>query len=127
MDETTFKRRTRDAALRVIELVETLPRNTTNDVIARQLVRAATSVGANYRASCRGRSVKEILAKLAIVEEEADEASYWLELLVGCGALPAARIQPLAAEFDEILAMTVSSQRTLKRRIGARGFSAAES
>jgi four helix bundle protein len=127
MDEATFKRRTQDAALAVIRLVDGLPHRTASDVMARQLIRSATSVGANYRASCRGRSIKEILAKLSIVEEEADETIYWLEMLVGCGALSEAAVADLATEFSEILAMTVASQRTLKRRIGRGGFAGTES
>jgi len=124
MDEVTFKARTRDAALRAIKLVEGLPRTPAADVVGRQLLRSATSVGANYRASCRGRSIKEILAKLSIVEEEADETIYWLELLVSSGAVSEAAAAPLGAEFNEILAMIVASQRTLKQRIGAPGFAA---
>jgi four helix bundle protein len=94
MDEATFKDRTREVALRTIDLVEGLPRRAASDVVERQLLRSATSVGANYRASCRGRSIKEILAKLSIVEEEADESSYWLELLVSSGAIPETKANP---------------------------------
>src|SRR5262245_35345450 len=82
MDEQLFKERTKKLALRVIELVEALPQGRTADVIARQLLRSATSVGANYRAACRGKSTADVMAKLAIVEEEADETAYWLELLI---------------------------------------------
>ena len=63
MDETQFKSRTKALALAVIDLVEHLPRTRTGDILGRQLLRSATSVGANYRASCRGRSVAEIIAK----------------------------------------------------------------
>jgi four helix bundle protein len=82
MDEQAFKQRTKKLALRVIELIEALPKSRTADVIGRQLVRCATSVGANYRSACRGKSTADVLAKLAIVEEEADETIYWLELLM---------------------------------------------
>ncbi len=127
MDEETFKRRTRALALAVIGLTESLPRRTTATVIGRQVVRSATSVGANYRASCRARSVAEIIAKLSIVEEEADETMYWLELLVESGLANTAAVQPLLREASEIVAMTVASKKTLKRNAGVRGFSTNQS
>jgi four helix bundle protein len=74
MDEKLFKERTKQLALRVIRLVEALPKNQAADVIGRQLVRSATSIGANYRAACRGKSTADVIAKLRIVEEEADES-----------------------------------------------------
>lgn len=82
MNEQEFKTRTKQLALQVIALVDEVPTRRTADVIGRQLVRSATSVGANYRSACRGKSTADVLAKLAIVEEEADETIYWLELLV---------------------------------------------
>lgn len=124
MDESEFKRRTQDLAVRVIDLVSGLGPGRSNDIMARQLIRSITSVGANYRASCRGRSIEEIVAKLAIVEEEADESMYWLELLIRTGGLSATAAQPLLREAGEILAMTISSKKTLKTRAGIRGFGA---
>ena len=73
--------------MRIIQLVERLPRSRTADVIGRQLLRCGTSVGANYRAACRARSSADFIAKIGIVEEEADESGYWLELLVETGIL----------------------------------------
>ena len=80
MDEQEFKNRTKQIALRVIRLVESLPNSNTAQIIGKQLLRSATSVGANYRAACRGISTADVLHKLAIVEEEADESLYRLEL-----------------------------------------------
>jgi len=80
-----------------------------------QLLRAGTSVGANYRAACRARSRREFIAKMGIVEEEADESQFWLELLAKRGVLDAARLCSLQREANEILAMTVSSIRTARR------------
>jgi len=77
VDKATFKKRTRDVALRVIRLVDALPNLRAADVIGRQLSQAATSIGANYRAACRSRSTADMISKLSIVEEEADEALYW--------------------------------------------------
>jgi four helix bundle protein len=116
MDRRQFQARTKQLALRVIKLVEALPRGTTASVIGRQVLRSATSVGANYRAACRARSTADMIAKLKIVEEEADETLYWLELLVDGEIIPAARLEPLMKETDEILAMTVASIKTLRRR-----------
>lgn len=73
-------------------------------------------MGANYRASCRSRSIPEILARLAVVEEEADETMYWLELLEETGTIPATVVAPLRQEADEIVRMTVASIRTLRAR-----------
>lgn len=123
MDEQEFKDRTKRLALDVIELVESLSAGKTSDVIGRQLLRSATSIGANYRASCRGRSIQEIISKLSIVEEETDETIYWLELLAESGRLAPPRAQAVIAESREILAMTIASKKTLKNRINARGFS----
>ena len=116
MDEQAFKQRTKDLALGVIELVESLPKTKTAEVLGRQLLRCATSVGANYRAACRGKSTADVLAKLAIVEEEADETAYWLELLVESGTVDENRIAELIKETNEITAMIVASIKTLRAR-----------
>jgi four helix bundle protein len=116
MDEQLFKQRTKNLALRVIELTESLPASTVTHVVGRQLLRSATSVGANYRAACRGKSPADVLAKLAIVEEEADETIYWLELLVEAGIVPESRVTHLLRESHEIVAMTVASIKTLRGR-----------
>ena len=122
MDEAEFKRRTKDLGLAAIQLVGQLPRGTASSVIGRQLIRCMTSVGANYRASCRGRSIPEIIAKLSIVEEEADESLYWLEMLEGAGLVKPGSLARISDETSQILAMTVASKRTLKSRIGDKGF-----
>ncbi|WP_238845579.1 four helix bundle protein [Nostoc edaphicum] len=82
MNEENFKRITKQLALRVIRLVEALPQSRTADVIGKQLIRSATSVGANYRSACRGKSTTDVIAKLSLLEEEADESLYWMELIV---------------------------------------------
>lgn len=116
MDERAFKDRTKKLTLRIIELVEELPNRRTADVIGRQLLRSATSVGANYRSACRGRSTADFLSKLAIVEEEADESIYWMELLVEAHIIPESRVAELMSETNEIVAMTVASIKTLRKR-----------
>ncbi|KPL07358.1 four helix bundle protein [candidate division BRC1 bacterium SM23_51] len=116
MDERMFKERTKQLALRVVRLVEALPKRTSASVIGKQLLRYTASVGANYRAACRGRSTADVVAKLAIVEEEADEALYWMELLVESGIVPGEKLKDLMAEPNEIVAMAVASIKTLRAR-----------
>ena len=116
MDERAFKTRTKKLALRVINLSESLPKSTTASVIRRQMLRSATSVGANYRAACRAKSTADMIAKLRIVEEEADETLYWLELLVEANIVPEARLAPLMQETNKIVAMIVTSIKTLRKK-----------
>ena len=87
------------------------------DVIGRQLLRSATSVGANYRAACRGRSPAEFCAKLGIVEEEADESIYWLELLADGKIVKRELLTALLDEANQITAMVVASLQTAKKGI----------
>ena len=116
MNENEFKDRTKKLALRIIKLVESLPPTTTAKVIGKQLLRSATSVGANYRAACRGKSVADVIHKLSIVEEEADESLYWLELLIESGIISEKRLSELQKEMNEITAMIVASIKTLRSK-----------
>ena len=116
MTEQEFKDRTKQIALRVIRLVESLPVTHSAQIIGKQLLRSATSVGANYRAACRGKSTPDILHKLAIVEEEADESLYWLELLIESEIVPEKKLSALLSDINEIVAMTVSSIKTLRSK-----------
>jgi four helix bundle protein len=116
VNEELFKARTRKIALDIIELVESLPKSRTADVIGRQLLRSGTSVGANYRAACRGKSKADVISKLAIVEEEADESIYWLELLIEAKIVEPSRADSLLKETNEIVAMVVASIKTLRGR-----------
>lgn len=120
MDEKIFKERTKKLALRVMQLTENLPRTRSADVIAKQIIRSATSIGANYRAACRAKSTADMIVKLKIVEEESDETIYWLELLLESKSLPQSEVSELIKETDEILAMTVASIKTLRNRISNR-------
>jgi len=116
VDERQFKQRTKDVALRVIKLTEALPGGRAADVLARQLLRSATSIGANYRAACRSRSAADMISRLSIVEEEADEVTYWIELLTEAGLVRAKKVEPLQREVHEIVSMTVASIKTLRSR-----------
>jgi len=109
-----FKKRTKAFAVRVMNLVDALPMQTSAQVIGKQLFRVASSVAANHRAACRGRSKAEFAAKLGIVEEEADECGFWLEMLIESGLMPGAKLKPLCDEAHEITAMIVASIRTMK-------------
>ena len=114
MGEYPLRDRTKKLSLRVIQLVEALPPSETARIIGRQLLRSGTSVGANYRASLRAKSRADMLNKWKIVEEEADETLFWLELLLEAGVLPPSKLKPLMDEVEEILAMLVASIRTLR-------------
>jgi four helix bundle protein len=116
MNEQQFKARTKRLALRVVRLVEALPKGITAETIPRQILRSATSVGANYRAACRSGSDAAMIAKLNIVAEEADETLFWLEILVESGLVPKIRLVDLMAEADEITAMTTASLKTLRAK-----------
>jgi four helix bundle protein len=100
--------------MRVISVVSALPASDVSRVIGRQLLRSGTSVGANYRAAMRAKSRADMISKLKIVEEEADETLYWLELLVDSNILPEPRLKLLMQEVEEILAMTVASIKTVR-------------
>jgi four helix bundle protein len=110
-----LKERTKDFALRIIRLVEALPRSRTAEVIGRQLLRSGTSVGANYRSACRAKSKADFIAKMGIVEEEADESQFWLELLVEAGLINYDQVKALMDEANEIIAIIVSSIKTARK------------
>jgi four helix bundle protein len=114
MSEKDLKKRTRQFALRVIRLCEALPTGRTAEVIARQLVRCGTSVGANYRAASRAKSPADFIAKMGIVEEECDECLYWMELLIEAEIMKADRLKELMDEANQLLAITVSSIKTAR-------------
>ena len=117
MTPEELKTRSKTFALRVIRLVSFLPLNMQANIIGRQLLRSATSVGANYRASCRSRSDKDFLARMGIVEEEADETMYWMDLLVGSNLVKQENITDLMQEAEEIPKIMIASIRTTKARI----------
>jgi four helix bundle protein len=109
-----LKDRTKQFALRVIRLYRALPRNEEARVIGKQLLRSGTSIGANYRAACRGRSKAEFVAELGIVLEEADETVFWLELLQESDIMNVQSLAPLVQEARELTAIFVASVCTAK-------------
>jgi four helix bundle protein len=109
-----LKARTKQFALRVMKLIDALPNTVAGRVVANQLMRSASSVGANYRAACRGRSQAEFISKISIVVEEADECCYWLELIMEGGLLPVEQVNELHQEAEEITAIMTASRKTAR-------------
>jgi four helix bundle protein len=116
MTEHELKQRTKDFALRVLKLIDSLPDSRSGRILAGQLGRSGTSVGANCRAACRSRSIAEMISKISIVEEEADESGFWLELILDHGLKPAETLAPLQQEAGELTAIMMASRRTLALR-----------
>ena len=110
-----LKARTKQFALRVIRMTRSLPPSMEGRVIGKQLLRSATSVAANYRAACRGRSRADFLSKMGVVVEEADESAFWLELLADAEIVKRERLSELAKEANELLAIFAAAQLTTKR------------
>jgi four helix bundle protein len=116
MDSGELKKRTKRFALAVVRFVESLPRRRTADVMGGQLLRAGTSVAANYRSACRARSRRDFISKITIVEEEADESCFWLEMFLEAGIVERTTISWLLNEAKELTAIFTASGRTAKGR-----------
>ena len=112
MDKRELQNRTKQFALRVLKLIDVLPRTAAGRAISSQLVRPATSVGANYRSACRARSRAEFAAKLGIAVEEADESLYWLELVRDGKLVPENKLSLLLKEADELTAILASGRKS---------------
>ena len=115
MNEEDLRKRTKQFALRIMKLVAALPKSIEGRVVGNQLIRSGTSVGTNYRAACKGRSKAEFIAKLGIVEEEADESAYWMELIIEGDLLKEELVQPLLDEANEIAAIMAASRITASK------------
>src|SRR5687767_12408526 len=116
MDEAELKRRTKHFGLRCLKLADSLPKSNSGRIVANQLGRCGTSVGANYRAACRARSRREFLSKLGVCEEEADESGYWLEMVMDGGMKPNKLVRPLHQEADEITRIITASVITVRSK-----------
>ncbi len=114
MTEEELKSRLKLMALRVVRLVQSLPKNVSAEVLGKQLLRSATSVAANYRSACKARSKADFLNKLGIVEEEADETQFWIEMIAESDLIKEHRLNNLLAEVKEITAIIAASRITLK-------------
>ncbi|VAW35085.1 hypothetical protein MNBD_CHLOROFLEXI01-4273 [hydrothermal vent metagenome] len=116
MDKKQFQQRTKMLGIRIIKMTEAMPNRRAADIVARQIIRSSTSVGSNYRAACRARSTADMINKLKTVEEEADETLFWLEVIIETEMMSQDKLKALQKEADEILAMTIASIKTLRRR-----------
>ena len=112
MNQIEFKRRTKQLGLAVIRMTEKFPETRLAWVVKDQILRSALSVGANYRAVCRAKSNKDFINKMRIVEEEADETAYWLEIIEESDLLKSDDLRELKREVNELVAMVVASIRT---------------
>jgi four helix bundle protein len=117
MNTEELKKRTKQFGLRCIKVAESLPNTRTGDVLSKQLVRSATSVGANYRSACRAQSKPTFISKIAIAIEEVDEAQFWLEMIVEAGLMPQKKLADLMKESDEIVAILTASSKTAKANL----------
>ena len=120
MNNENLKSRTKQFALRIIKLADSLPHDQVARVLGNQLLRAGTSVGANYRAACRSKSAADFISKMGTVEEEADESGYWMELLVESGKIKLSKISALLQEAGELTAIAVSSINTARKSASRR-------
>lgn len=116
MNANDLKDRTKQFALRALRLSASLPNTIEARAIKGQLVRAATAVGANYRACCRGRSTAEFIAKIGVVEEEADECAFWLEVVIESALLKEVQVQPLLDEANQLTRIMAQSRITASTR-----------
>lgn len=116
MQKQDFAKRTMLFGLRIIRLVESLPKSTAARVIGNQLLRAGTSVGANYRSAVRGKSRADFIAKMGIIEEECDEALYWMQMLIEAGIVKSTVLADLMDEANQVIAIAVSSIKTARER-----------
>lgn len=117
MNKEELQKRTKLFALRIIRLVESLPETKTAKTIGSQIIRSGTSVGANYRAACRAKSPADFINKLKIVEEEADETAYWLELLIESQTISEDKLKDLLKENNELIAIFVSILKSTRENL----------
>jgi four helix bundle protein len=117
MDKRELLSRTKEFALRTMKLVDAMPRSRSANAVANQLVRSGTSVAGNYRAACRARSRAEFIAKMGVVEEEADESSFWLELVIAHKLIRETLVRPLLKEAEELTAIMAASRISASRNL----------
>ena len=116
MTPDELKHRTRTFAIEVIKLAKSLPSDFVTAHIARQLMRCGTSVGANYRSSCRAKSEADFISKMSTVEEKADETGYWLEVLIETSAVSVKAVAAVMSEAEQLVRIGVASIRTARGR-----------
>lgn len=115
MKTDDLKWRTKQLALRILKVADQLPRTVCGKTLANQIARSGTSLAANYRSACKGRSKAEFIAKLGIAEEEADETQFWIEMIVEAGLIPESKLSDLLQETKELTAIFAASRKTAAR------------
>ena len=120
MTESELKDRFKNFSVRIIKMVDSMPNSISGRTIASQIVRSGTSPAANYRAACIGKSEKDFLNKLKMVEEELDETCHWIEVISDSGMLPQKRVEPLHNECQELLKIIVSSIVSTRKHLSAK-------
>jgi four helix bundle protein len=118
MKKEDLRNRIKLIALRIIRLVQALPKNAVGNVIGNQILRSGTSVAANYYSACKARSRRDFISKIGIAEEEADETLLWLELIVESDLIDNKRLKNLMIEMNEIISILAASRITAKKRDG---------
>jgi len=116
MDKAELKRRTQKFAVEIIKFIESQPNSRTLAVLSNQLLRSSTSIGANYRSACKGKSTADFINKIIICEEEADESIYWLDLLIEAELVTESKVLPLRKEANELTAIFTAIGKTAKRK-----------
>ena len=117
MQQNELKERLKAFAIRIVKLVDKLPNTTAGKAIGNQIIRSGTSPGANYRAACLGKSDKDFLNKLKMVEEELDETAYWLELIIELRLVKPELLEDLYAENKELVRIIVKSILTMRTKM----------
>ena len=118
MTERELKIRTKKFAVDILNFVDTLHHRRSGNIIANQLGRSASSVAANYRAACRGRSHAKFISKIGIVEEEADESTFWLDIIPDTKNATIEKVEPLLKEARELTAIFTAASKTAKQNKG---------
>ena len=104
-------------SVRIMKMVDSMPNRISSVAIAKQIVRSGTSPAANYRAACIGKSDKDFLNKLKMVEEELDETLHWLDIIIETDLLPTNRLELIRNECEELLRITTSSIITMRKKL----------
>ena len=112
-----LRRRTKEFALRVINLFRALPKTEEARILGRQVLRSGTAVAANYRSACRARSRADFISKIGITVEEADETAFWLELIIDAGIIKRSKLESLLAEVNELVRIFQASRTTAQSLI----------
>ncbi len=112
MDKENLLSRTKKFALDIINFIDFLPQNNKGNILSRQILKSGTSVGANYRAACRAKSKDDFIYKIKIVEEEADETLFWLEIINEAKLISNQLLRDLLKEADELTAIFTSIAKT---------------